>query len=65
MSPVSNKFENAVEKHTEKLCIQAVQDARQASALKMTKRRENTGSWKPCFSKSKTAVLLTLEINSS
>ena len=40
MSPVSNKFENAFEKHTEKLCIQAVQAARQASALKIMKRRE-------------------------
>ena len=32
MSPASNKVKNAFKKHTEKLCIQAVQDARQASA---------------------------------
>ena len=40
MSPVSNKFKNASEKHAEKLCIQAVQDAWQASASKILENRE-------------------------
>ena len=32
MRPVSNKFKSAFKTHTEKPCILAVQDARQASA---------------------------------
>ena len=49
MSPVSDKFKHAFEKHT--LCIQAVQDARQASALKILKNREKDRELKTLFFK--------------
>ena len=57
MSPVSNKFKNAFNEHTEKLCVQAVEDARQASALKnIDKPRKGQAAENP-------AVLLAQELN--
>ena len=51
MSVVSNKSKNGFTKHTKKLCLQAVQDARQASALKVIKKREKDTQVKTLFFK--------------
>ena len=51
MNPVSNKFKNAFQKHTEKLRIQAVQDAMQASALKLMEKLEKDRQVKTLFFK--------------
>ena len=58
MSPVSNKFKNGFNKQRKNLCIQAVEDARQASAVKIMKNREKYRQVKALFSKKKIAVLL-------